>query len=197
MAIEKKIQEVKRILNTVDKEIAKFQMLTGLHCIRYCSWCCSTPDIEATITEFLPLAYELYQTKKIKKIYTKLISEPDETLCPLYKPSTPKELEWGCVMYSKRGLVCRLFGFSARLDKNGEKNIISCKLIKEEFPEKYKEAARLINSGKSVPVYSDFYMQLSSVDYYQSENLYPVRIAIKNALEYVMQYFEYRDSEDK
>jgi hypothetical protein len=57
MSLEEKVNLVKAVFEKLDKEIAAFQSWSGLHCKFGCGKCCTKPDIEATILEFLPFIY--------------------------------------------------------------------------------------------------------------------------------------------
>ncbi|MDQ3534847.1 MAG: YkgJ family cysteine cluster protein, partial [Bacteroidota bacterium] len=61
MSIREIVSQVEDVFIELDLDIAKFQQETGLGCIRGCGECCKKPDIEATVLEFLPLAYHLYK----------------------------------------------------------------------------------------------------------------------------------------
>ena len=62
-----KVRAVQRVYLKLDREIAKVQLESGLHCISGCGECCKKPDIEATPLEFLPLALHLYDEGKAEK----------------------------------------------------------------------------------------------------------------------------------
>lgn len=70
--------------------------------------------------------------------------------------------------------------------------MVTCQTIKTEQTEKYNEAKIEIEQGKSVPVTTDYYMQLSSIDFNMAREFFPINEAIKNAIEVILQYYAYR-----
>ena len=62
MSIYKKVRAVERVFGQLEKEIREFQEETSLGCLAQCGLCCTKPDIEASIIEFLPFAYHAYKT---------------------------------------------------------------------------------------------------------------------------------------
>lgn len=189
MQLEEKVNAVKQVLEKLDQQISDFQSATGLHCKWGCGKCCFKPDIEATILEFLPFAFHLYQLAKAEEWLDKL-NESDSSICYILNPTqTSAGL---CSEYEHRGLICRLFGYSARTNKYGKKELITCQIIKTEQAEAYEKATVEIDNGLPVPVMNQFYMQLHSIDFELTQTFYPINEAIKKAIETVLQYYSYR-----
>ena len=63
---------------------------------------------------------------------------------------------------------------------------------KEEQTEKYNRANEAISEGKFVPVFTDYYMQLTHIDYHLASIILPINKALKMAIEEVLQYYAYR-----
>lgn len=184
-----KVRAVKRVYLRLDREIAKLQSDSGLSCLSGCGECCKKPDIEATPLEFLPLALHLFDEGKAQETYEKLQNN-DSSLCFVFRPHVTA---FGglCEEYPHRGLICRLFGYSARLNKEGQKELVTCKLLKEQRAEEYQIAVDNIKAGKPVPVMTEYYSRLSSIDP-GMVNFYPINQAMAKALEVVMHYYAYR-----
>ena len=189
MTIEEKVQAVEGVFNALDKEIASFQNWSGLHWKFGCGKCCFKADIEATILEFLPFAHYLYQQSKAYEWFESLKSN-DSSICQILNPT--QSGAGLCKEYPHRGLICRLFGYSARTNKYSDKELITCQIIKTEQSGNYKEAVDGIAAGKDVPMMNQYYMQLLAIDMDLTREFYPINEAIKGAIEVVLSYYAYR-----
>lgn len=187
--IPEKVNAVKRVYASLDKEIAGFQQKSGLHCLSGCGECCKKPDIEATPIEFLPLALQLFDEGRAEEAYD-AIQASDSSLCYVFRPHVTS---FGglCNEYPNRGLICRLFGFTARKDKEGNPELVTCKLIKEQQADDYHAAMEAIKNGGKVPVMSNYYSRMMAVDPALAQ-FYPINKAMAKALEIVMAYYAYR-----
>ncbi|MFN8777479.1 MAG: YkgJ family cysteine cluster protein [Flavobacteriales bacterium] len=183
-----KVRAVRRVFLKLDREIATFQRDTRLHCLSGCGECCKKPDIEATPLEFLPLALSLYDEGKAESVLHEVRSNTG--VCHAFRPHITS---FGglCHVYPDRGLICRLFGFSARRDKEARPELVTCRLIKEQQAEAYEEARVMIAQGKHVPVMSNYYSLLSGIDP-DLARFYPINEAMARALEVVLAYYAYR-----
>jgi hypothetical protein len=85
-----------------------------------------------------------------------------------------------------------LFGYSARTNKYGKKELITCQIIKTEQSENYSAAEQRVSKGGEVPVMSNYYMQLRNIDPELSTTFLPINQAMKAALEQVLSYYAYR-----
>ena len=187
--LEQKALEVSLLMQKLDEEIAAFQSWSTLHCLPGCGKCCFKADIEATILEFIPFALYLYQHQKAETWLLKL-EKTTSTICLILNPM--QEGAGLCSEYEYRGLICRLFGYSARTNKHGIHELITCQIIKTEQAESFVAAEQRIGSGEPVPVMAQFYMRLSSIDFELTREFYPINEAIKKAIQTVLQYFSYR-----
>lgn len=192
MSIYRKVQAVERVFSNLEREVASFQKTTGMQCLSGCGSCCKKPDISASALEFLPLAYQLYKDGVAYEWLEALQNERDNPICKAFKPFTSEGDKGSCGHYKGRGLICRLFGFSAMLDKEGVPKLVTCKTIKTEFTEAYNKAVDHIAEGNSVPVMRNFYFQLRSIDPDLGSRLMPVNEAITEALKNVLSYYAYR-----
>ncbi len=192
--LPQKVNEVKRVYKRLDKEIADFQKSTTLHCLSGCGECCKKPDIEATPLEFLPLALQLFDEGKAETALEE-IKQKKDSLCYVFRPHVTN---FGglCSEYPNRGLICRLFGYTARRDKEGKAELVTCKLIKEQQHEAYDQAIEDIKNGKKVVVMSDYYSRLSHIDH-TLVDFYPINQAMEKALETVLHYYAYRNRRKK
>ena len=189
MDLLEKIKAVEAEFQNLDKEISSFQSWSGLACKAGCGKCCFKADIEATVLEFLPFAQHLYEQGQAFEWLEK-IKIADSTLCVILNP-----LQGGvgmCSQYPHRGLICRLFGFSARTNKYGKKELVTCQIIKEETASYFQKAVEKIDAGSEIPVMSHFYMRMHAIDFELTREFFPINEAIKRALEVILHYHAYR-----
>lgn len=187
--LPEKVAAVKRVYTRLDKEIEKMQKSSGLHCLSGCGECCKKPDIECTPLEFLPLALELFDQGKAEQAWEEL-QEKKKDLCYVFRPHITN---FGglCSAYPNRGMICRLFGFTARTNKEGQQELVTCKFIKEHQAEAFDRVVVELKEGKKIPVMSEYYTRLTSIDPTLAE-FHPINTAIQKALEIVMHYYAYR-----
>jgi Fe-S-cluster containining protein len=184
-----KVRAVNRVFMRLEREINRVQEESGLRCLSGCGECCKKPDIEATALEFLPLALEWYDRGIAMERYEAL-KDKEESICHVF---TPHVNHFGglCNEYPNRGLICRLFGYSARIDKEGKKELVTCKLLKEQRTQEVAEVVKRISEGRRLPVMSEYCTRLNSIDPELSRP-YPINEAMKKAVEIVLQYYAYR-----
>ena len=189
MEMEDKVSAVEQVFKNLDTEILRLQTASTLHCKLGCGKCCFKADIEATILEFLPFAHHLYQLGEAEEWHEKL-KVSDSSICLILNPT---QAGAGlCSEYTHRGLICRLFGYSARTNKYGKHELVTCQIIKTEQSAAYEVAEAIIEGGGPVPVMSDYYMQLCGIDIDLTKDFYPINRAIQKALETVLHYYSYR-----
>ncbi|WP_298472963.1 YkgJ family cysteine cluster protein [uncultured Maribacter sp.] len=194
MTIEHKVQLVEKLFFQLEKESAKFAQSSGLHCISGCGKCCSHPNIEASPLEFLPWAFHLFKNNEGENTLN-LLSQTKNKICFIYTTSTNTE-RGSCNNYKYRGLICRLFGFAANTDKYGKLRLTTCKTIKENQTDNYLSTNKAITQGLSVPIFTEYYMQLNQIDFTLGKVILPVNEALKRALEEVLHYYAYHPFPD-
>ncbi len=177
------------MFSELDEQIRLFQMQSSLACKTRCGQCCLRPDVQATILEFLPLAHYLLETDQAADWYDRL-EEDTPAICVVINPF--QNQRGLCGQYTHRGLICRLFGYSTRRNKYGQKELITCQTIKTEQKEKLANAMTLLSEGGDVPVASAYYTRLRAIDDALARDLYPINVAIRKALETVLNYHIYR-----
>lgn len=187
--LHEKVKAVEVVLTRLDTEIARFQQSTTLHCKHGCGKCCYKSDIEATPLEFLPFAFHLYLTDQAETWLEKL-KTADDTLCVILNPT---QAGAGlCSQYPYRGLICRLFGYSARTNKYGKPELITCQIIKTEQAIPVAAVEAKLGNGLEIPIMSQYYMQLASIDFDMAREFYPINKALRTAIETVLHYYAYR-----
>lgn len=190
--LEAKVREVEALFSELDAAIADFQKRSTLHCRYGCGKCCFKPDIEATVLEFIPFAWSLHKKGEGELWLEKLATNPS-SLCVILDPARS---DVGlCTQYASRGLICRLFGYSARTNKYNQKELVTCQVIKTEQAPAFEGAVQQIAAGEKVPVMNEFYMRLHSIDADLTRDFFPINVAIRKAIELVLHYFAYRSDD--
>jgi Fe-S-cluster containining protein len=185
-----KIRKVERVFKQLDRETEKFTKQSGLKCLTNCNLCCLKKGLEANVLEFLPFAYHLVMNNQHEAVLDLLDTEPE--FCINLAKSQIPGLTAGCGAYENRGLICRLFGFSAIRDKNSRLAVYTCSHIKNEFSVEYKRASERINSGMHIPVVTDFYSKLYYIDTQLASDYNPINVSIRKAIERVAYYYAYK-----
>jgi uncharacterized protein len=189
MSVEEKVKAVEAVFENLDAEIADFQGRSSLHCKSGCGKCCFKADIEASALEFLPFAHYLYVNDKAFEWYDNL----KKTTSPICLILNPLQSGAGlCSEYKYRGLICRLFGYSARTNKYGTRELVTCQIIKTEQSVAYEAAEKKIQEGEAVPVMNQYYMRLHGIDAELAREFFPINQAIKRAIEVILHYYAYR-----
>ncbi|WP_445458496.1 YkgJ family cysteine cluster protein [Flavobacterium sp. HNIBRBA15423] len=192
MSIEKRVLLVEALFSKLELEIISFQKHTKLSCVAGCGKCCTNPEIDASPLEFLPWAFHLYLNGTAQEVLNKLQKNKKAT-CFIYAPLSIMDKNTGsCNDYKYRGLICRLFGFGANKDKYGQYRLATCKIIKEGQKEAFEKSNEEINNGLSVPIFTDYYMNLSQIDFKLGNLILPINKALQFAIEEVLQYYSYR-----
>lgn len=174
----------------LDRDIALFKRNTGLKCAAGCSACCNYESIEATVLEFLPFAYHSYRLGLMDQHFDELEGAVSG-VCAFHQQ---RKDGWGCSIYPVRGLICRLFGFSATLDKNSHPILAACKELKGSDPATIAIVSDFIASGGRIPVFCSYYSTLAGIDPALGSRMLPINLALKNALETVYFHFPYREN---
>jgi uncharacterized protein len=192
MSIENRVKLVEDLYQNLALEITEFQTNTKLSCVVGCGKCCSTPEIDASPLEFLPWAFDVFLNGEA--LHTlKQLNNTTSSNCHLYLPKSLEEYSKGqCSNYKYRGLICRLFGYGATTDKYGQLRIASCSIIKDGQKENFEKSTEAINNGLSIPIFTEYYMQLSQIDFKLGNVFVPINKALKLALEEVLQFYAYR-----
>ncbi len=190
MTLYQKARAVDHLFSKLDKEVQKFSSSTHLHCLLGCGRCCTKPDIDATILEFLPMAMHYYLSGRGEEMLQKL--KVAGSTCHVFVLTNSDMGTGFCSEYAYRGLTFRLFGFSARRDKNGSLQLYTCREMKQNQPQEFAEATASVNESVKVAVVSDYYRKLANIDAGLCSESYPMNIAVTKALEYVMHYYAYR-----
>ncbi len=192
MSIERKVRLIEELFNCLEIEISTFKSQFDINCIAGCGKCCTKLDIEASPLEFLPWAFHLFLNGTAEEILNELKGKIS-SICTIYQPLSLIDSNSGsCGNYQYRGLICRLFGYAATRDKYGKLRLSTCKIIKETKTDNYNRSVEAIENGTSIPVFMDYYMQLSQIDFNLGNKFVPINKALEIALIEVLSYYAYR-----
>jgi Fe-S-cluster containining protein len=135
--------------------------------------------LEATVTEMMPVAQELFRRGEAYRVLELLSSDGDTGMCVFFVPDSMASFQGHCRYYSWRPTVCRLFGFAARKNKRGKQDAAFCKSQKEWAPALIVAAENALSRGLKAPDYTNFSIRFSALD----SELMPINRAIRMALE--------------
>ena len=191
MDLLEKSLRVKEVFTELNVEIQEYLSQSQLGCFSGCGLCCANPKVSASVLEFLPLAFDLYHSRKAEETLSLLSEGTEESYCIMLNKLSVNGDAGNCSSYQNRGLICRLFASSARKNKNGEKELLVCKKIKEGKKEQFEATSQAIKKDLPVPVGSDYYSRLYQIDFNLTNENLPINLAIKNAIEQVLRYYYY------
>jgi len=135
--------------------------------------------VEATVTEMLPAAQELFQRGAAYEVLERLRSDGDAGMCVFFVPDSVESLKGHCRYYSWRPTVCRLFGLAARKNKRSRLDLAFCKCQKEWAPALVAAALDALSGGQKAPDYTNFSIRFSALD----NELMPINRATRMAVE--------------
>jgi len=178
----------------LERQTAEFKKRIGIECLRGCTFCCATAKfVEASIFEMLPLSLHFWEEGRAPEVLEKLEGIHPEAPCILLNPKPPDERSGGCSYYRFRPLICRLFGFSATVDKNGRPFIALCAPLKELHSGIAERVNQKIREDLPFALMPDFSRKVAMIHPQLGQEKYPVNIALLEALELVGQKIRFRN----
>lgn len=191
MSIITKVKLIEQLFSQLEKETISFKLKASLDCVGGCGKCCSNTEIEASPLEFLPWAFHIFVSGKAYEVINQLNNLPNSE-CFLYHHLSLIENGLGsCSDYYHRGLICRLFGNAASRNKYGKLEIVTCKIIKDLNPDKFALTSGEIKVNNLIPVFTEYYMRLSQIDFSLGNVICPINLAMKLSIEEILNYYSY------
>ncbi|NPV01605.1 MAG: hypothetical protein HPY53_09520 [Brevinematales bacterium] len=172
--------EVIKIYSDLEHAVSTYKKETGIDCQSGCGHCCNNPDVEASPGEFLPLALMLWDSGGAMAVLSKINDQPERPVCVLYAFQSDEPDKGGCSMYPYRGMICRLFGFTAASNKKGVSALITCRLIKNRYVNELTHAAQ---SGNVPPLMEEYTRTIEPLIAEFGTRRYPINQAIKIMVE--------------
>jgi Fe-S-cluster containining protein len=177
---------VRAIYRRLDRRIAAFRRRSGLACLPGCGECCRSTEVEATVLELLPLALELYRQGRAEEVLGRLRSSSAPERCLLASERPLGRFGGHCTEYSRRPLLCRLFGFAAMENREGRPELVACGLIRKAEPIKIRRAAAGVTEGKpAAPLMRDYTLAVYRLEPVLGSGALPINAALRQALERV------------
>ncbi len=184
--VAEKVNDVLNLYAEVDGKIEEFKKVSSLKCVSGCGRCCENPKISITVLEVFPLACKLWQDKTAPAILAQIANGAIEGVCVFYQPDAIVAGSGRCGVYALRPLLCRLFGFSAKMDKYGNPSLVTCSVMKNHCVQEYEQVnKKLCERTLVVPRMQEYGMQLLYIDSYWAREQLPINQAIRIALEKV------------
>lgn len=177
--------DVAALYADIDCQIASFQMATGFQCPPGCGQCCQTPYIDATPLEMLPVALVLFRRGEALQWLDRVSHRGGVGQCIFYQPDPQIPGNGRCQVYPWRPSLCRLFGFSAHRDKQGNLSLSTCQRHKHENADIVGQIQSEIASGLPIPVMADLTAQVANLDPYWGYQRMPINQALRIAIEQV------------
>ncbi len=173
--------EVLEVYRVLDMAVAGFASRTGLVCPDGCGHCCLSEEVEATVLECIPLAFELFRTLQAEFILKRLEKNGDARQCILYRHDYTEAGLWGCTQYKYRVVVCRLFGFSGNRDRQGNPRLAKCRVMKEKSSAASIEID-LDDPATPLPLFTDAGLRITSLYPGMGTERKPINMALREAL---------------
>ncbi|MBS11518.1 MAG: hypothetical protein CME19_07940 [Gemmatimonadetes bacterium] len=135
----------------VDRETAAFARESDLGCPDGCGACCTDPNVEATVSELLPMAETVWRAGRAEEVIAWIEDGGEGSACFAYQASSPDGRQGKCGFYESRPLVCRLFGFSGNPDKRGTLRPALCWLMQSETPDDCQRVKDRVRGEMTIP----------------------------------------------
>jgi len=181
--------QVDQVFAELGERYARYQRDRALFCRPSCGECCLHPEVEATVLEMLPLAFELLAAGKAEEMLATL-GEHSHSSCLFYVSHSPDRTQGQCSVYQQRPGVCRMFGAAGYNGREGEVLLSVCKNIRADHPKALQETLIALESDPP-PMIRNGKEQLRQLDYELGGINYPINQAVRLALEKVLfeQYY--------
>ena len=178
-----KISSVLRLFQEADTEVQEFQNASGLKCLPGCGRCCESPESESTVLEMLPAAAQYFARNGSGFSEDTIEALPAKGVCQFYRPDPIVAGHGRCANYEFRPSMCRLFGFSARMNKHNQPELMTCAQIRGTTPAECERAQEQLSQGTPAPQMQDYSMKFLNIDPVLAAEKLPINLAFRRALE--------------
>jgi uncharacterized protein len=179
-------RKVADVFSELDEAISRFQAQSAWACREGCGDCCNSPEVEITVLEALPHALSLWDLNKAE-LYADELNKFLGKPCVFYVPHVSDSSLGRCSIYETRPLLCRMFGFTAQLNKDSLPRLAACRWQKLQGADLLAKIDAELKAGTlEVPVFGYWEQRLSELDPSPvlSERL-PINEAFLKAIDYV------------
>jgi len=167
--------QIRRIWGELDEKIAKYASEARYSCPSGCGTCCEYPDIEVSVLDCIPTAWDLRRLPPISKS-----TKTSGSSCPFYQGGS-------CGVYATRPTLCRLFSFSSRRNKSGEAELVLCGRLRETLKCDLPELAA--GSAKDIlllaPMIDEWSSRVATLDFTLGQRRLPIAAAMEEASAYL------------
>lgn len=175
--------QVEKLFHEIQAATEQFSKSAQLSCLAGCGKCCENPEIETTVLEMLPLAFEYKKKNKLDELYEAALKMQNQICLSYQKTSDNRGF---CKNYHQRPGLCRLFGFAAVRDKQNKLDFAACRPLLNAHPEKIQSIKKEVRLAQlCIPTFVDFSAQLSEIDPSMAMESLPINNAILKAIEKV------------
>jgi Fe-S-cluster containining protein len=173
------------VFDSLERDIAVFRKKTRMHCPPACGHCCTKADVQTSELEMLPMALALMRRGEADRWYEEAERRGFEGVCVFYAPE-PGIDAGKCSRYTGRPLICRLFGFSANTDKYGAPRLVACSVAKATDMDLVEKVQDDVAAGRiKAPLMSLYALKVAAIDPSMANELFPVNLALKKAVDRV------------
>lgn len=179
---------LQKVYEDMSRTFSQFQVKSGLSCPSGCGQCCTTPEIEATVLEMIPLALKFLDEGQALT-WLKILEKNTQQMCLLFEASDDSG-SGKCLTYHHRPALCRMFGAAGAYDKHHIVKLSLCKPLKEKHSA-YNDFVK----NENIPVMSEWYTKVMSLDPNLAMTKFPINQALKQALDKILFYAQYYEQE--
>ncbi|MBF0571736.1 MAG: YkgJ family cysteine cluster protein [Candidatus Omnitrophica bacterium] len=181
---QKIIRDIMSLFDSIDRQTEEFSGQTGLKCKDGCGSCCENPCIETTIAEVLPLAAHLWSKGMAQHKLEEIRLNATNGVCVFYVHDPINQAGGCCSIYAYRPGLCRLFGFSARKNKYGRRELVTCKIITDSQPQACKRARQEFQKETGeVPLLTAHACYVAGIDPCHGHTFLPINLAVSSGIE--------------
>lgn len=186
MNIREFVFNLQKIYDEMGETFSSYQRSVGLGCPSGCGQCCLNPEVEASTLEMLPMALKIYDDGKLEE-WLERLEQNTISHCLIFNYQGGRKGQ--CISYYERPSLCRMFGVSGFLNKQGEITVSICKLLKEDYPETYQTIKE--QKPTDIPKLRDWSLHLSTIHPELIHKRIPINDALKEALNKIALYAQY------
>jgi uncharacterized protein len=174
------LSKVTDLFARIDREVAEFQLKSGLRCSKMCGACCPTGDVQTTILEMLPAAQEILCRGAGDFWLDRINVQNSSGLCVFYQSRPAPDASGHCEFYAWRPAVCRLFGYAATRTRDGKPALAVCRHLKQTVPDDVAAATALESVA---PCFTWYGTQICGLDPVLGTKILPINLALRHAIE--------------
>lgn len=182
-------EQVLAFFGELEKQVAQFQIKTGLRCSPGCGRCCPTAAVHTTVLEMLPAAGEILRQGASDHWLSVTSQTHTGPGCVFYQA---EETAGHCRFYAWRPGVCRLFGFASVRTRTGGRALSVCNHLKTNDP---ATVAAAMTHAADAPCLSDLCTRLHGIDPSAAKRLFPINEAIRIAIQRMGLYIQMASGE--